>query len=300
MKTPVIALPPKTLFVQTAKIPALIAMALHPHPEDQSVKVIGLYNNLKNRTAAEISPTHDSSISNYKWKILKEIFKDLPPLKFPLTEHQWSRYAKAFRLGGKKLRWDLIPEYASPLVSATVKRKAAEEEHLPLLQQAIASGKLKQLHPDLSKPTKYYLEDGRVLIEDLADYVAKFAVLVEAGDIKNEIPTEEDDQTSRLNTMSLMCIPRKEILAYDWPLHGKFSHKSLSRAMSDSNNAKWLKSAQTTPGVRGKASAWWNPANLAECLLAKNYATKQELFRHIRDYFPDWMDEWQAGRADDL
>jgi hypothetical protein len=178
MGKPTITLPPQTVFVETADVPKLISKALHPHPEDQSVKVIGLYNNLKNRTAAEISPTHDSSISNYQWKILKEIFKDLPPLKFPLTEPQWKTYEKAFQVGGKNRRWELIPEYSSPSLTSKIYRRHAHDEHLSRLREEIRTGRLEQLDPKTNIPARRYRDDGKVTVSALKAYAKKFSIKV--------------------------------------------------------------------------------------------------------------------------
>ena len=178
MGKPTITLPPQTVFVETADVPKLISKALHPHQEDQSVKIIGLYNNLKNRTAAEISPTHDSSISNYKWKVLKKIFKGLPPLKFPLTEPQWKTYEKAFQVGGKNRRWELIPEYSSPSLTSKIYRRHAHDEHLLRLKEEISTGRLEQLDPQTNIPTRRYRDDGKVTVSALKAYGKKFSIKV--------------------------------------------------------------------------------------------------------------------------
>ncbi len=303
MKRSTIVLPLGTLFVTTANIPLLIAMALHPHPAGRSARVVGLYNNLKNRNASQISPTHDASISNYKYKILKKIFKDLPPLKFPLTEGQWKPYEKAFRVQGTNLRWELIPEYEVPQVAATWKRRAIEAEQADLLKVAVTNGKLKQIHPDTGLPTRKYLEDGRVLVRDLTEYVAQYTVHLHNGDITDETDNQGNYQSDAPSSTPLLPstgLSLDKILQSRWPLTGKFTDASLKRALSDPNNHKWLLTARTKKSARGTGSALWNPAILADCLLKKEHAKMSSLVKLIRSDFPDWQDEWKAIRSDEL
>jgi hypothetical protein len=86
-------------------------------------------------------------------------------------------------------------------------------------------------------------------------------------------------------------IPKEEILAVDWPLFGQFNQESLSTALSDV--PEWLKPARTARGSPGKASALWNPAKLADCIVSKKYANQKAAVSFIGKYFADWLPEWE-------
>ena len=87
-------------------------------------------------------------------------------------------------------------------------------------------------------------------------------------------------------------IDKQGILAYDWPLLGNFNQDSLSAALSDV--PKWLLPARVSEGAPGKASALWNPAQVAVCLVEKRYTNAKALTTHIRNHFPDWFGEWET------
>jgi len=85
-------------------------------------------------------------------------------------------------------------------------------------------------------------------------------------------------------------ISKREVLAVDWPLHGKFDQGSLSYALSDVPD--WLKPARTERGSPGKASSLWNPAKLADCLVSKRYANQKAIGQFLGRHFAEWLPEW--------
>ena len=90
-------------------------------------------------------------------------------------------------------------------------------------------------------------------------------------------------------------LSKSEMLAQDWPLRGGFNKDSLSRAMSDLKNAKWLARAMVMRGKSGEGgSALWNPALFGGCLIDRRYATKSAIERHIATYYAEWLDEWMG------
>ncbi len=86
-------------------------------------------------------------------------------------------------------------------------------------------------------------------------------------------------------------ISKREVLAVDWPLHGLFNQESLSAALSDVR--EWLKPARTALGSPGKASALWNPAKLADCLVSKRYANQKAIGLFLGRHFAEWLPEWE-------
>jgi len=90
----------------------------------------------------------------------------------------------------------------------------------------------------------------------------------------------------------LAGLPKCEITAIDWPLLGRFNKDSLGRALSDVPN--WLKPARTALGSPGKASALWNPAKLADCLVSKGYANRKAIGLFVGRHFDEWLPEWKT------
>jgi hypothetical protein len=88
-------------------------------------------------------------------------------------------------------------------------------------------------------------------------------------------------------------LTKAQILAVDWPLLGDFSQHSLKRALTDV--PKWLESARLSKGARGKGkgSALWSPALIAEGLVDKNHANRKAMTSFIRSRFYDWFEEWE-------
>jgi hypothetical protein len=89
----------------------------------------------------------------------------------------------------------------------------------------------------------------------------------------------------------LAGLPKKSILASDWPLIGDFDQVSLSRALSDVPD--WLQDARLTKGARGKQSSTWNPALIGACLVAQEHAIPKAIARFIKSIFPEWLDDWE-------
>lgn len=88
----------------------------------------------------------------------------------------------------------------------------------------------------------------------------------------------------------------QDVIAQDWPIRetGKFSQASFRNALSDVPN--WLEPAIVMRGRPGKSSNLWNPAMIAYCLMAKGVTNKGALTSHIRNYFPDWLPEWEEKK----
>lgn len=110
-----------------------------------------------------------------------------------------------------------------------------------------------------------------------------------------QVPNESQEQTGTAHSgateVTSAGITKREILAVDWPLYGQFNQDSLSAALSDVR--EWMKPARTALGSRGKASALWNPAKLADCLVSKEYAKQKALSSFIGKHFNEWLSEWE-------
>lgn len=126
----------------------------------------------------------------------------------------------------------------------------------------------------------------RIRIDDLNKWFKECGV---AYRLEQYVATNSADAPQSLAT----GLGKKEILSVDWPLIN-FSNEALAKAMSDTNNAKWLLDAMAMRGKRGpNGSALWNPAMLGVCLIARGYAKKSAITRHIAARFPDWVVEWE-------
>ena len=91
-------------------------------------------------------------------------------------------------------------------------------------------------------------------------------------------------------------VSKADILAAEWPLGEAFNQDSFENALGDV--PKWLESARVSrglPGNRGRSSAKWNPAQLAECLVSKGYASERSLRQFIKVNFPEYLGEWERS-----
>lgn len=171
-----ILLPAGAVFLETREIPQRIAVALHPIPIDTTRRVIQLYKHAKPEVSDETKKWHGWPIDENDKKIVQSYSPNLPPLKLPMSEVEWGRYALALHEHASGLDWEIKPELIDPKHNAAISRHNAAQEHEKRLRDAIESGDLKQLHPNTNLPTKVYLEHGKVPIEDFSKYVSGFSI----------------------------------------------------------------------------------------------------------------------------
>lgn len=107
------------------------------------------------------------------------------------------------------------------------------------------------------------------------------------------LPDDEEGEAATLEQeqKAPISIPKWQILSVEWPLHGPFNQKSLANALSDVPD--WLKPARTGRGAPGVASALWNPATIADCLVDKGHANQKALGPFLAKHFPEWLNEWE-------
>jgi len=79
-----------------------------------------------------------------------------------------------------------------PLQRAEILHSAAEDEHKRLLRTAIATGQLEQLSPASHIPTNDYIERGKVPVESLTAYVARFKIGVRFGVTMADLQSAEE------------------------------------------------------------------------------------------------------------
>ena len=116
--------------------------------------------------------------------------------------------------------------------------------------------------------------------------------MTESEQTTDTLPLVSAESQGQIATeVTLTGISKREVLAVDWPLHGQFNQKSLSAVLSDVR--EWLKPARTALGSPGKASALWNPAKLADCLVSKRYANQKAIGLFLGRHFAEWLPEWE-------
>ena len=84
-------------------------------------------------------------------------------------------------------------------------------------------------------------------------------------------------------------LTKKEIISTNWPIPDKIS---LDRLLSDV--PKWLLTARMSRGRPGKCSSLWSPAQLATCLVSERRCNKLGLEKHIHNFYPEWVDDWNS------
>ena len=287
---PEIVFPVDTWHVTTGEIPRLIAEALHPKPqENEPITIIALRKIAKPEASEETLRWSGWPVDDDDWKILNEIWADLPPLNLPVTEEAWQPYIKAFR-ERSSLGWDLDWVLNKPLCTAENLRHTAINEQTKYLRNAINSGDLEQLHPDSHIPTTTYLESGIVTVKTLTTYVAKFSIEIRLvtgetapmlSDSGQLIPTTEQgggEFTADANIAALFDTVTPAALEKMFPSEGKWKawHKKAKEKGLDVAREK-----------RGKynpycAALWWLDKqaprgwDLARCcrVLATNLPTR--------------------------
>lgn len=175
-QSPEIVLPAGTEFVDSAKIPALIAEALHPGATVAPRTVVLLTKTLRSSSQGSTAECGGWSIDDEDRALLNRIWERLPKLVLPIAEDAWRPYAEAFKEGGKHLDWELGCRFHTPYVHELALRQATEDDHRAILRAAIARGELQQLSPASNLPSTRYLGNGKVSVEALTRYVAQFRI----------------------------------------------------------------------------------------------------------------------------
>lgn len=196
-----IVLPSGTEFVTTRDIPALLAKALNPAAKDELRKITQLIKIARLGAKGKTAKWFRRPLSDFNWTKLNKIWADahLPELVLPITEEAWQPYAVAFQQKSKRLRWELKPLISSPFRDAEELRNFAQTNHQEILRTAIASRQLEQLDPASHISRTDYLESGKVPVEALTDYVARFKIGVRVeGQGQPDAPAEAEASEQRI------------------------------------------------------------------------------------------------------
>ena len=192
-----------------------------------------------------------------------------------LTPWLWLDYQE----GHPELFGNRVEGFLAPVSFAgDLQRLSVDCHDVVLTMTCTPDGRRFSLCPGVEYP----VDDLRFLREDIQRLAGKFSATAAAPSGAPEKAATEVTPTG---------IPKEEILAVDWPLFGQFNQESLSAALSDV--PEWLKPARTARGSPGKASALWNPAKLADCIVSKKYANQKAAGSFIGKYFADWLPEWE-------
>jgi hypothetical protein len=190
--TRAILLPAGADFVTTASIPSLIACALYPDSAHEFKTITQLKRIAREGAGPDSMKWGGWPLEDGDFKRLNtDIWPHLPALKLPILEAAWKPYSDAFEENKSKLDWNVGPMFADLL---TV-RRIAETEHREFLSKAIANKQIVQLDPITLIPTSVYLEDGKISIDALTDFVRSFNLTVRK--IQFAAPQDSDESRAR-------------------------------------------------------------------------------------------------------
>lgn len=308
-----IILPAGTERVTVREIPELFATAIIPEvPEGAPRQVIELKKmpmteDNKRQWCGEGTRAFPVRLTAEDMKML---WAGMPPLRLPIDVDKWQPYADAFALAGI-VDWELRAPPEDPALARLIVFADAVEKRKKGVRDAVQSGVLTPRSPRTFMPDPEAigetLQDAFVTVENLREYAARDGIIVSvqsdaahSGTTEKAAPdvAQDGDQQGELLTEPQQKageppagIPKKEVLSVDWPLYGRFKQVSLIAALSDVPD--WLKPARTAPGSPGKASALWNPASLAYCLLAQGHANEKALRFFLGRHFAESLPEWE-------
>lgn len=273
------------------------------------------------RPYVRVSDKNLKPLNERDWAALSSVWPDRPSLPMSVTD--WEPYIKTYleipnpvkvadcddpeddsdlNTSGTpasrwKNKWDLCMNFVDPIQERLNNRSEAVEEFRLRLPEAIRQGEIVPKSPITLLPVSLsqtqQIDDCFVdaaALKQYADSLSQAIKLQGSEWIPAETSEEEDSSPTPFAVTTPSGLGRREILAADWPLYGRFTQDSLSRALSDV--PAWLKPARVLAGAPGRGSSLWNPAKIAHALLTCQKANKASLSKFIERHFGDWRDKW--------
>ena len=298
-----VRLPPDTEYFRICDVPNLLAGARYPElPPDTprrvtEIKKYPIDDDLRREWCGNIIP-FGVTLTDADWALLNSIWADLPPLHPPIPENEWQPYQDAFDAANIE-GWRLDLKHKNDLMDSLMQRRTTAKALLKVLQDAAERRDFSPLCGvsytpiDCSSGERFL--GSWIKTRDLAAFAEANGFAVEIADCGGRDCDGAQAAVREREATRVSGIGKREVLAFDWPLHGTFNQKSLDNALSDV--PLWFLPARVSKGAAGKRSALWNPAMIAVCLCEQGHVRKTAMTPFLRRNFPDWLEEWEKHES---